>query len=73
MLCDIKAINENFLFSRDKSMRKFLNFMVTYKRIKKIYICLGVSSNNWVKFLKIIFFIIDRSISKNKVITKKCF
>ena len=31
----IKAIDENFPFSWDEIMRKFSNFMVTYKRIKK--------------------------------------
>ena len=35
VLRDIKAIDENFLFSCDGIMKKFSNFMVTYKRIKK--------------------------------------
>ena len=65
--CEIKAIDENFPFSRNEIMRKFLNFMATYKRIKnKLF--LGVYSNNSVKFLEIMFFfIIDSSISKSKV------
>ena len=50
---------------RDEIMRKFLNSMVTYKRIKrKLY--LDVSSNNSVKFLEIIFYIIDSSIVKTQ-------
>ena len=32
VLRDMKAIDENFPFSRDDIIRKFLNVMVTYKR-----------------------------------------
>ena len=33
----LKVIDENFPFSRDEIMRKFLNVMVTKERLKKNY------------------------------------
>lgn len=52
VLREIKTLDPDFPFSRDEIMRKYLNFMVTYKRIKKRNCTSGESATSWEFFDK---------------------
>ncbi|XP_039968573.1 uncharacterized protein LOC126764193 [Bactrocera neohumeralis] len=47
ILNNIKEVDAKFPFSRDEITRKFLNFMVTYKRIKKRNNTSGEAATHW--------------------------
>ena len=47
---EIKEVDDSFPFSRDDITRKFLNFCVTYKRIKKRNNSSGEAATTWEFF-----------------------